>query len=142
MTISPTALVRSYPPRNEEDSMKTRLSTFTNVAALLACGLLFSVAFVTPRSESSQTVMPEAAGSVDQSAAPTDDGTEACQRCGDGVCARSCENERSCPQDCGGTTSECDVIDDDEACQRCGDGYCAKSCENARTCPEDCGTST
>ena len=25
----------------------------------------------------------------------------ACQKCGDGVCARSCENERTCPQDCG-----------------------------------------
>lgn len=24
----------------------------------------------------------------------------ACARCGDGVCARSCENERSCPRDC------------------------------------------
>lgn len=23
-----------------------------------------------------------------------------CQRCGDGFCARSCENERTCPQDC------------------------------------------
>lgn len=32
----------------------------------------------------------------------------ACARCGDGVCARSCENERTCPADCGtggGTTS-------------------------------------
>ena len=25
----------------------------------------------------------------------------ACQKCGDGICARSCENERTCPQDCG-----------------------------------------
>ena len=24
-----------------------------------------------------------------------------CQRCGDGYCAKSCENEKSCPQDCG-----------------------------------------
>jgi hypothetical protein len=24
----------------------------------------------------------------------------ACARCGDGVCARSCENERTCPADC------------------------------------------
>ena len=23
-----------------------------------------------------------------------------CQRCGDGVCAKSCENAQSCPQDC------------------------------------------
>lgn len=27
----------------------------------------------------------------------------ACARCGDGVCARSCENEFSCPRDCGPT---------------------------------------
>lgn len=32
----------------------------------------------------------------------------ACQRCGDGYCAKSCENAQTCPQDCapggGGTT--------------------------------------
>lgn len=28
----------------------------------------------------------------------------ACQRCGDGYCARSCENKYTCPQDCGGST--------------------------------------
>ena len=30
-----------------------------------------------------------------------------CQRCGDGYCAKSCENATTCPQDCGpggGTT--------------------------------------
>ena len=27
----------------------------------------------------------------------------ACARCGDGVCAKSCESKYSCPQDCGGT---------------------------------------
>jgi hypothetical protein len=27
----------------------------------------------------------------------------ACQRCGDGYCAPSCENKYTCPQDCGGT---------------------------------------
>ena len=26
----------------------------------------------------------------------------ACARCGDGVCAKSCESKYSCPQDCGG----------------------------------------
>ena len=26
----------------------------------------------------------------------------ACQRCGDGYCAKSCENKNTCPQDCGG----------------------------------------
>lgn len=29
----------------------------------------------------------------------------ACAICGDGVCARSCENKYSCPRDCGGTVS-------------------------------------
>jgi hypothetical protein len=27
----------------------------------------------------------------------------ACARCGDGVCARSCESATSCPRDCGTT---------------------------------------
>lgn len=27
-----------------------------------------------------------------------------CQRCGDGYCAKSCENAHTCPQDCGGGT--------------------------------------
>ena len=26
----------------------------------------------------------------------------ACQRCGDGYCAKSCENKYTCPKDCGG----------------------------------------
>jgi hypothetical protein len=33
----------------------------------------------------------------------------ACQKCGDGYCARSCENERTCPRDCapgGGTQTK------------------------------------
>ena len=29
----------------------------------------------------------------------------ACQRCGDGYCAKSCENKYTCPQDCGGSTA-------------------------------------
>ncbi len=28
----------------------------------------------------------------------------ACARCGDGVCAKSCENATSCPKDCGTTS--------------------------------------
>lgn len=37
----------------------------------------------------------------------TPESTEAtrCARCGDGVCAKSCENALSCPQDCGGVPS-------------------------------------
>ena len=29
-----------------------------------------------------------------------------CQRCGDGYCARSCENAQTCPADCGGGTTK------------------------------------
>ena len=29
-------------------------------------------------------------------------GASFCQRCGDGYCAKSCENAQTCPQDCGG----------------------------------------
>jgi hypothetical protein len=25
-----------------------------------------------------------------------------CQRCGDGICVKSCENAQTCPRDCGG----------------------------------------
>ena len=36
-------------------------------------------------------------------------GTSFCQRCGDGYCAKSCENAQTCPRDCapggGGTTA-------------------------------------
>ena len=28
----------------------------------------------------------------------------ACQRCGDGYCAPSCENKYTCPRDCSGST--------------------------------------
>ena len=30
----------------------------------------------------------------------------ACARCGDGVCAKSCENQYSCPKDCGVVSSK------------------------------------
>ena len=33
----------------------------------------------------------------------------ACARCGDGVCARSCETAASCPRDCGGVPSTVDA---------------------------------
>ena len=32
-------------------------------------------------------------------------GRTACQRCGDGICAKSCENALTCPQDCAPQTS-------------------------------------
>ena len=55
-----------------------------------------------------------------------------CQRCGDGYCARSCENEFTCPADCAPKTAAA------TRCARCGDGVCARSCENENTCPADC----
>lgn len=33
----------------------------------------------------------------------------ACARCGDGVCARSCESATSCPRDCGTTSGTASV---------------------------------
>lgn len=58
-----------------------------------------------------------------------------CARCGDGYCARSCENERTCPADCAPQTEMVAA-----RCGKCGDGQCVASCgENAQTCPRDCG---
>lgn len=44
-----------------------------------------------------------AANAIDKSRA--EDGRTACQRCGDGYCAKSCENAQTCPQDCAPQTS-------------------------------------
>jgi hypothetical protein len=45
---------------------------------------------------------------IDKTSAETQ-GTNFCQRCGDGFCAKSCENAQTCPRDCapggGGTTA-------------------------------------
>ena len=41
-----------------------------------------------------------AANAIDTSRA--EDGRSFCARCGDGVCAKSCENAQTCPRDCGG----------------------------------------
>lgn len=60
----------------------------------------------------------------------------ACARCGDGVCARSCETAASCPRDCGGVPSESRAA----SCGKCGDGVCVRQCgETATSCPRDCG---
>jgi hypothetical protein len=48
-----------------------------------------------------------AANAIDKSGSET--GRASCQICGDGFCAKSCENAQTCPRDCapggGGTTS-------------------------------------
>ena len=35
----------------------------------------------------------------------SEQGASFCARCGDGVCAKSCENAQTCPRDCGGGTT-------------------------------------
>lgn len=40
-----------------------------------------------------------AASAVDTN---SEQGASFCARCGDGVCAKSCENAQTCPRDCGG----------------------------------------
>ena len=70
-----------------------------------------------------------------------------CQRCGDGYCAQSCENERTCPADCRSTklaapapVPAAPALAAASRCGRCGDGQCVKSCgETATSCPVDCG---
>ena len=43
-----------------------------------------------------------AASTKDSSGSEQTQVTRACARCGDGVCAKSCENKTTCPADCGG----------------------------------------
>jgi hypothetical protein len=69
-----------------------------------------------------------------------------CQRCGDGYCAPSCENERTCPADCRQTKRLTPAPERTPAptaparCGKCGDGQCVASCgETAESCPRDCG---
>ncbi len=77
-----------------------------------------------------------------EEAAPQEQGkvtASSCQRCGDGYCARSCENERTCPADCAPQTAAKVAI----ACGKCGDGTCVKQCgETPESCPADCGYSS
>jgi hypothetical protein len=44
----------------------------------------------------------------------------ACARCGDGVCARSCENERTCPADCKAVVSETEKAVADKSVEQAG----------------------
>ena len=46
-----------------------------------------------------------AARAFDKSRGEQPQAAAACQRCGDGYCARSCENAITCPADCGGTST-------------------------------------
>ncbi len=89
----------------------------------------------------SQAASPDgqqpATSNVAAASAPADQSTAVasrCQRCGDGYCARSCENEFSCPADCAPQTSVA------ARCGKCGDGQCVRSCgETPESCPVDCG---
>lgn len=60
--------------------------------------LLIVVAFLAVAFGAISLGLPRLAGGGEPTAG-------ACARCGDGVCARSCENQYSCPKDCGGTNA-------------------------------------
>lgn len=60
--------------------------------------LLVIVAFLVVALGAISFGLPRLAGGGEPTAA-------ACAICGDGVCAKSCENKYSCPKDCGGTVS-------------------------------------
>lgn len=86
------------------------------------------------------------AGPTESSAVQDRVEAASCQRCGDGYCAPSCENERTCPADCKSTklavpaAAPTAPAASAARCGRCGDGQCVKSCgETALSCPIDCG---
>jgi hypothetical protein len=82
-----------------------------------------------PDEQQATTAAPAATG--DQAAAVA----SRCARCGDGYCARSCENEFTCPADCAPQPKV-----EMARCGKCGDGQCVASCgETATSCPVDCG---
>jgi hypothetical protein len=93
--------------------------------------------------------VPVAIADQQEAAAAATERVEAssCQRCGDGYCAPSCENERTCPADCKSTKVAAPAPAPEPVaaskCGRCGDGHCVKSCgETPESCPIDCGVSS
>ena len=78
-----------------------------------------------------QAAPADAPSAADQSTAVA----ARCQKCGDGYCARSCENEFTCPADCAPQTKVSAA-----RCGKCGDGQCVRQCgETPESCPADCG---
>lgn len=97
--------------------------------------LLFVASPAIPQAASQDAQQPATSEAV--VSVPADQSTAVasrCQRCGDGYCARSCENEFTCPADCAPRTSVA------ARCGKCGDGQCVRQCgETAQSCPADCG---
>lgn len=112
---------------------------------MTSCRLLFSVALLLILAGPLPT-----AAQAESNAATARVEAASCQRCGDGYCAPSCENERTCPADCRATklaapapvkpAPAAPAAVSAARCGRCGDGQCVKSCgETAQSCPVDCG---
>lgn len=77
---------------------------YPKARVLLFCIVLVALAGVLPvAAKDAPQAEPKVAApaAAEQPAAVT---ANRCQRCGDGYCARSCENELTCPADCGATT--------------------------------------
>lgn len=117
-------------------SFKLRLPLVSSLGLLL---ILFIVSPVVLQAAPSDEQAPATAKAA---AAPSDAGQPTavaarCQRCGDGYCARSCENELTCPADCAPQPKVAAA-----RCGKCGDGRCVPQCgETAQSCPVDCGGS-
>lgn len=114
--------------------MSRKLSMLSQVS-LSVLVLLFIASPVVPLGASAAEQAPAPAEVAAPS--PIDGATAAaaCARCGDGYCARSCENEFTCPADCAPRTEVAAA-----RCGKCGDGQCVRQCgETAESCPVDCG---
>jgi hypothetical protein len=112
--------------------------TFSKSLRMLFSAVLFAVVLVPLATADG----PQTTAEKDRVAAAS------CQRCGDGYCAPSCENERTCPADCRATRLAAPLPAPSTPapaaaaarCGKCGDGQCVKSCgETALSCPVDCG---
>lgn len=97
--------------------MKARMLSSLFVAALMLFATAVPADSTSPKNDNGKTA------------------AASCQRCGDGYCAKSCENEFTCPADCAPKTAVKLA-----SCSKCGDGRCTPQCgENSTTCPADCG---
>jgi hypothetical protein len=121
-------------------SGKEEVMTSCRSLRMLFSAALFLILFV-PLATAAQAESSAAKGRTE---------VASCQRCGDGYCAPSCENERTCPADCRSTkrvapapaapAPAAPAAASTARCGRCGDGQCVKSCgETAQSCPVDCG---
>lgn len=110
-----------------------RRATSAHIVLWLAvAGLFLALPVVAEEAKPAATEPSVAAGSGEEQRAAA---AARCQKCGDGYCARSCENEFTCPADCAPQTTASAA-----RCGKCGDGRCVPQCgETATSCPADCG---